>query len=321
MPALIDAYRRTGADPPWGDPLAPHGVAMEGWFWRITDRSHGRVAVVLCGRCRGPAGEWTMVGLAAAPGGLVRSAICPPLEVSADGRALTVPGGALTATGDEVHVALSGDARLDARLSAPARWPRHAYGALGLGHAVPRLGQYWHPHLLGARAEGALRLGGDAWSFDGASGYAEKNWGNGFPERWWWGQASGLGDDEDACVAFAGGDVRVGPLALSPTAVVVRAGGDLVRLGPPFAIVRADTAGRSLHIRARGPRVSVEIEGDANGSYPHDLPVPVPAERRVVDGASQHFTGRLGLTVRSGRRIAFRGESDLAAIERGDLTP
>ena len=31
-------YRATGADLPFGDPLTAHGVAMEGYFWRFTDR-------------------------------------------------------------------------------------------------------------------------------------------------------------------------------------------------------------------------------------------------------------------------------------------
>ena len=317
---LIDAYRRTGADRPWGDPMAPHGVAMEGWFWRITDPARGRVAVVLCGSCRGASGDWTLVGLAAEPGGLLRSAICPPLEAASDGRTLTVPGGALTATPGQVRVDLGEDARLDARIAAPVGWPPRAYGALGLGHAVPRLGQYWFPHVLGASVDGTLRLDGADWRFDDAIAYAEKNWGNGFPNRWWWGQASGIGDDREACVAFAGGDVRVGPLAFGPTAVVARAGDAVVRLGPPFARVRTETSDRALMIRARSARLAIEIEADASGSSPHALPVPVPDDRRVVDGASQHFIGRLRLTVRRGRRLVLAGESELAALERGDLT-
>ena len=318
--ALIDAYRRTGADRPWGDPMAPHGVAMEGWFWRITDAARGRVAVVLCGSCRGASGDWTLVGLAAEPGGLLRSAICPPLEAAGDGRTLTVPGGALTATPDEVRVDLGEDARLHARIAASVDWPHRAFGALGLGHAVPRLGQYWFPHMLGARVDGTLRLDDADWRFDDALGYAEKNWGNGFPKRWWWGQASGIGDDREACVAFAGGDVHVGPLAFGPTAVVARAGDEVIRLGPPFARVRTEASNGRLRVSARSARATIEIEADANGNSAHALPVPVPAERRVVDGASQHFTGRLRLTVRRGRRLVLAGESELAALEHGDLT-
>jgi hypothetical protein len=317
----IAAYRRTGADPPWGDPLAPHGVAMEGWFWRITDPANGRVAIVLCGCCRGDAGEWTLVGVAAAPDGIVRSAVCPPATIGPDGRTLSVPDGVLEADGDMLRVALAEDARLEARFHSPTPWPRRSLGGLGVGQGVPGLGQYWHPHVLGATVDGTLRLGGEAWTFDGARGYAEKNWGGGFPSRWWWGQASGIGDDEDACVAFAGGDVSIGPLALAPTALVVRAGGDVLRMVLPFAHVAANTADGAWRLRARSPRWSVDVEGDANGSRPHRLPVPLPGERRLVDGPAQHFTGRLRVDLRRGRRRVFSGESELAGLERGELSP
>lgn len=316
----LDAYRRTGADLPWGDPLAPHGVAMEGWFWRITDPAGGRAAIVLCGTCTGPAGPWTLVGLAADPDGVVRSAICPPARVSDDGRTISVPGGVLEADAGFLRVALAGDARLEARFTSPAPWPRRALGGLGLGHPVPALGQYWHPHVLSGRVDGELELDGTTWSFDDARLYAEKNWGRGFPRRWWWGQASGIGDDDDACVAFAGGDVHIGRLKLAPTAAVVKTGSGLLRLGPPFAHVTADVSDGAWRISARSARHQVDLMGDANGSRAHRLPVPVPAERRLVDGPAQHFTGHLGVVVRRGRRTLFRGESELAALEHGDLS-
>ncbi|MCW2994617.1 MAG: hypothetical protein JWQ18_2112, partial [Conexibacter sp.] len=71
---LLDTYRRTGADLPFGDPRRPHGVAMEGWFWRITSAEHGAVLVVLAGINRDRAGRaWGTVGLAAHPGGFSRA--------------------------------------------------------------------------------------------------------------------------------------------------------------------------------------------------------------------------------------------------------
>ena len=39
--ALVAAYRRTGADVPFGDPVPSHGAEMEGWFWRVTDHGFG----------------------------------------------------------------------------------------------------------------------------------------------------------------------------------------------------------------------------------------------------------------------------------------
>ena len=71
---LVAAYRRTGADVPFGDPVPSHGTEMEGWFWRVTDPASGRVVVALCGVNRHPAGDWATVAVALHPGGIVRSA-------------------------------------------------------------------------------------------------------------------------------------------------------------------------------------------------------------------------------------------------------
>ncbi|MFZ2516808.1 MAG: hypothetical protein WAW82_14205, partial [Candidatus Lutibacillus vidarii] len=63
----LAAYRRTGADLPYGDPRRAHGVAMEGYFWRVTDRDRGRSLIALIGVNRGPRGPWATLGLAAWP--------------------------------------------------------------------------------------------------------------------------------------------------------------------------------------------------------------------------------------------------------------
>ena len=47
MSSLLDAYRRTGADLPFGDPRRAHGVAMEGYYWRLSDPASGRCIVAL----------------------------------------------------------------------------------------------------------------------------------------------------------------------------------------------------------------------------------------------------------------------------------
>src|ERR1044071_8196748 len=71
---LVDTYRRTGADLPFGDPRRPHGVAMEGWFWRVTAPEQGVLVVALAGINRDRDGRaWGTVGLAAHPGGFSRA--------------------------------------------------------------------------------------------------------------------------------------------------------------------------------------------------------------------------------------------------------
>ena len=303
--APLTAYRRTGADPPFGDPRRAHGTRFEGYYWRITDAAAGRVAIALCGVCRDAAGPWAIVALASEPGGLVRSRIEPLAEVAWDGLGVTA-GDAFAGSADGLRVDLGTDARLELRFGERQEWPVRAFGGTGPAQLVPGLPQYWHPHLLGACVTGS--------GWDGATAYAEKNWGPAFTEHWWWGQAQGF-PGADACVAFAGGRVSLGPVGGAPTAVVVRLEDRVLRLAPPFARLTSAVGAAGWRVRARSVRWAVELEGEAVGA-PAVLPVPVQEERRVVDRSQQHLAGRLRVTLRRGRRVVFAGESVVAGLER-----
>jgi hypothetical protein len=279
----VNWYARTGATPPFADPSRDHGVAMEGTFWRFTGA--GRAVIVLHGRCHGPDGPWSLVALAAHPGGLVDWAIGDDL---------------LEAEPDGLRVRLQ-RASLEAGWSSPRPWPRRAFGALGPAQCVPWLGQYWHPHLLDGEAR--VALGGDA-SF-AARVYSERNWGSDFAGHWWWGQAH----VDAATVAFAGGRL----FGQAPTAVVVALEDRVLRVAPPLARVATSTAPGEWRIRAGG----VEIEASADPADAHVLPVPVPSGRDVVMRSRQHLAGRLALTVRRRGGIVFRGETEFAGLERG----
>jgi hypothetical protein len=311
---LLEAYRRTGADPPFGDPRRAHGVRFEGYYWRFTDAAAGRVVIVLCGVCRDPAGTWGLVALAAQPGGLVRSAIVPVARADPDGLGVEAAD-VLRATPGSLHVDLGPEARLDVALREPRPWPpRRAFGALGPAQLVPGLPQYWHPHLLGARVAGEARLGEATVDLSGATAYAEKNWGPAFTEHWWWGQAQGF-PDADACVAFAGGRIALAGVRAAPTAVVVRVADRVLRLAPPLARMTAEIGTGGWRIHGRSARWTVEIEGEATDA-PAVLPVPEPGRRAVEHRSHHHLTGRLAVTVRRGRRTLFAGESGLAGLER-----
>lgn len=312
---LLEAYRRTGADPPFGDPRRAHGLELEGYYWRLTDAAAGRVVVALGAVCRSPGGQWGLVALAAHPGGQVRWALTETARAD-PARLGIVAGDALAASADRLRVDLGPDARLDVRFSEPLGWPRAAFGALGPAHALPGLPQYWHPHLLGARVRGEARLGDDRVDLSSATAYAEKNWGRSFSEHWWWGQAQAF-DGADACVAFAGGRVELPGMAAAPTALVLRLGGDVLRFSPPLARMTAAVGEGGWRVTARSARHSVELEGDSGGRAPVLLPVPVPAQRRVEVRSRQHLAGRVRVRVLRGRRTLFAGESALAGLERG----
>jgi tocopherol cyclase len=314
---LIDrlraAYRRTGADLPGDDPRPTHGAEMEGWFWRFTDAARGRVVLALCGVNRHPDGDWATVAVAAHPGEIVRSAVVDGAWASTSrydvraGAVLTADERSLRVDLDDVHLAVS--------LHDLVGWPLRL-GAGGAFSAMPFLGQYWHPHVLGGRASGTLTVGDAMSALDGADVYAEKNWGAGFPDWWWWGQAQGFADP-DLCVAFGGGRLRAGPLAGSVTGCVLRLGDRVVRFAPPLALVRTSVRDGSWHVEARRPGWRVVVHGTGAGTPPAVLPVPLPAERRNVDRDFEHLAGRLQLRAWRHGSLVVDDESTLAALEVG----
>jgi tocopherol cyclase len=311
---MLAAYRRTGADPPFGDPRGYHGVGMEGHFWRITRAGAGSVVVAIVAISRDSAGRpWAMVSLAAHPGGAVRSATLPDAWAAPRGLRLRAPSG-VEADEHRLRIDLDGGDHLHARFSERRLWPRRAFGALGPAHALPGLSQYWHPWLLGARVDGAARIGGADVDLAGAVAYAEKNWGaGGMPAAWWWGQAHGF-DRPDACVAFAGGRAGLGGVRTTAGALVVALGDDVRTVVRPPWPLRVGVDARGWRLRGAG----VEVEAHADGAPPHLLPVPVPRERRRLDDwAAQHLTGVLSLRVRRRGRTLYEGTSHLAGLERG----
>ncbi|WP_216654320.1 tocopherol cyclase family protein [Nocardioides sp. zg-DK7169] len=317
---LLARYRASGADLPYGDPLRAHGVAMEGYFWRFTDPHTGRVVIALNGVNRAADGRWATLGLAAHPGGFLRTTVHPEATAGPDGLGARA-GDAFHGTPDALRVDLGPTARLDVRLEDAVPWSRRSFGGSSVFQTVPGLNQYWHPWLLGGRAHGTAVLGEQAWDLDGWTAYGEKNWGRGgFPDSWWWGQAQGFAEDA-ACVAFAGGQVSAGPLRTTVTAVVVRLpDGRVVRLGDPVVSpVRAEVADEHWSLRGRSARWSVEVEGRGDLGRAHVLPVPLPLERRNVPGAIEHLAAQMRVVVRHRGRTVWSGESTLAALEHGGI--
>ncbi len=314
------AYRRTGADLPFGDPRTAHDVAMEGYFWRFSDPVSGRVLIALNGVNRAADGHWATLGLAAHPSGFLRTRQHPEGSAASDALGATA-GETFVGTRDRLRVDLGPDARLDVVVRDQAPWPRRRFGGSSVFQSLPALNQYWHPWLLGGRAYGEARVGGESWRLDGWQTYGEKNWGKGgFPDSWWWGQAQGFAEP-GACVAFAGGEVSVGPLRTTVTALVVRLpGGRVVRLGNPVTSpVRAEVSDETWLLRGRGGGWRIEVEGTGDLGAAHVLPVPLPAERRNIPGAIEHLGATMRVEVRRDDELIWRGRSQIAALEHGGI--
>lgn len=325
----LQRYRSTGADLPFGNILRSHpGVAMEGYFWRITDPTTGRVLIALCGVNQGPDGPWATVGYAAWPNGFIRTDSLP--GAWADPDTLGVEGGTEGRAGSQpafegnkrrLRVNLGEDAKLDVTFDDLTPWPRRSLGGSSVFQAVPALNQYWHPWLLGGRASGTAVVGDDTWEFTDAHVYAEKNWGReGFPEAWWWGQAQGF-DEPGACVAFAGGIVTSGPMTVEVTGLVVRLpDGRVLRLGDPvISPVDTRTSDERWDITGCGFGWEVTIEATAPLDQAFVLPVPLPSEHRNVAGDLEHLAGELTVTVKRFGAHIWTGRTTLAALEHGSL--
>lgn len=308
-------YRRTGADVPFGDPLPSHGTEMEGWFWRLSDPRDGRVVVALCSANRHPDGDWATAAIALHPGQLVRSAAID--GVSADRARFSVKAHAgsdlVEADRDRLRMVL-GDSEVNLTFTREYQWPK-AFGGGGVFSSVPFLNQYWHPYRMGGKASGTATCGDQSWTFTDATLYCERNWGSGFPLRWWWGQAHDFNGD-DVCVAFSGGLLELGPLQREVTGVVVRLGDRVLRITPP-AVVSGTCDRQRWQIDARTARYRIELDGRGVGTGPHVLPVPLPAERRNIDSDYEYLAGTLRCTVREWGRTIFDGTSELAGLEIG----
>ncbi len=316
-------YRASGADLPFGRPERAHGVAMEGYFWRITDPASQRVVIALIGVQTDHTGRWALAGLGASDG-FWRQAILPTADARRDGLGARATGPEVSfhGTDERVVVDLGTDAHLEIRLDELTRWPSgRPFGGSSVFQMIPGLNQYWHPWLLGGQASGTVVVGGSRWDFAGAQVYGEKNWGRaGFPNSWWWGQAQGFAD-AGACVAFAGGEVTAGPLRTEVTGLVVRLpDGKVLRLGNPVTSpVRADIGDEHWRLEGQSRGWRVTVDADAPLTAAHVLPVPLVGERRAVPGAIEHLAGRLTVRVsRQGRQV-WAGQSSLAGLEHGGL--
>lgn len=307
---VLSAYRRTGADAPWTDPGASHGVGMEGYYWRIADPASGRAVVALCGTCRTGERDWSVVALASHPGGGLSQGVVEH-HVTDPARFGVRAGEVLRGSTERLRVDLAPRARLDITLSPRVAGPARA---LGPAHLVPWLPQYWQPVAMACDVRGEAVIGEETIRLDGATAYLEKNWGRGFAGDWWWGQAS-LG--EEVGVAFAGGPVGVGPLRAPVCAVALRMRDEVTSLATPLARVRARASDSEWSVRAQQPGLAVTIEGEADPASAHVLPVPDVRTGSVEPRSRQHLAGRLRLEVRRGRRVAYRGETPLAGLERG----
>ena len=173
-------------------------------------------------------------------------------------------------------------------------WPRRAFGALGLAHAVPGLPQYWHPVVLAARCQ-RVRARGRARAPARRRGrLCREELGPRLPRPLVVGPGGDVPAIPTSGVAFAGGRLPLPGADVAPTAVVVRLG------ARRLALVAARSIGRGCRSptapggsRTRGRAIAWRSRATPRARWRTRWTSRVPGERRTADGARQHLAGRI----------------------------
>ncbi|MEN9220950.1 MAG: tocopherol cyclase family protein [Thermostichus sp. BF3_bins_97] len=124
-----------------------------------------------------------------------------------------------TASGYQYTAHLNQGILPDPLCSEPIRWlyriqPHLAYGippraTMGVWSYLPIFEPGWQIVMAHGSASGWVEWGGQRYEFQQAPAYAEKNWGQSFPRRWFWIQCNAFPEHPDLSLTCAGASRRV----------------------------------------------------------------------------------------------------------------
>jgi tocopherol cyclase len=145
--------------------------------------------------------------------------------------------------------------------------------------ALPVFEPHWQVVMARGSATGWLEWGGEKFDFADAPCYAEKNWGAGFPRRWWWVQCDAFDGDERAALTAVGSTRGLGgvPGVEEEVGMVgLHWGGRFYELVPWRGSIAWEVAPwGSWRVVARGDGVEAEIEATCDGpGTPLRAPTP-----------------------------------------------
>eukprot|EP00958_Prasinococcus_capsulatus_P016065 scaffold1766_cov401-Prasinococcus_capsulatus_cf.AAC.22 len=70
--------------------------------------------------------------------------------------------------------------------------------------SLPVFEPHWQVCMAHGLATGTLKLGDQVYEFEDAPAYTEKNWGGGFPTKWWWVQCNSFEGENELSVTTTG---------------------------------------------------------------------------------------------------------------------
>lgn len=188
----------------------------------------------------------------------------------------------------------------------------------GLLAALPVFEPHWQILMSYGLSTGWIMWGKDLYEFENAPSYSEKNWGEGFPKRWFWIQCNTFGDE--ACTALtAGGGRRTLPFLLGQDEDVALIGihhaGRFIEIVPWNGDVswEVSTWG-SWVIKGRSGAFYVELE--AKTSSPGTV-LRAPTVEGLIPVCKDTFEGALTMRVWENGKLILDLKSNSAALEVG----
>lgn len=185
---------RTLLDPPRFQSADRTGGWFEGWYFKLVGRDGTPALAVIPGISHDATGatSHSFVQLIR-PGGQVGYVRMPfdAFSWRDDRFAIRVGGSTFSAEGLELDLPATDEVpRISGRVDfgALSRWPvtLTSPGIMGWYRYVPRMECYHAIVSMDHELTGSLSWGTETLDFSGGRGYAEKDWGTGFPSAWMW---------------------------------------------------------------------------------------------------------------------------------------
>jgi tocopherol cyclase len=192
---------------------------------------------------------------------------------------------------------------------------------MGWMQNLPSLQTYWYVGAMKARASGWIEWNGELFTFDKAIGYQEKNWGDEFPESWYWLQANSFDDPKACCLSVGAATMPLGGLVVPACGIGLIYDGRLYTFSFPQqpALIQADIEPGTWQVTARKGRYQIVIDAWCDTDELLNLRNPTAGGIKAWTWESVRGTVRFQLFERWGlwyTKIA-EATSDLAGTEFG----
>jgi tocopherol cyclase len=200
----------------------------------------------------------------------------------------------------------------DYRITSIVPWAKPVMGWLSY---LPVCEPYWQILVMHGLAEGSITWQDQTYHFQDAPAYSEKNWGNSFPERWFWLQCNSWQEVEQLSLVATGALRQI--LGKSSTVAMIALWwqGKWYRFMPDRSQIFCDIAPwGDWYIIAQQGNYRLELQGYSKRP---PTPILVPMEHTMQYKCNDTGQGYLQVSLWQGSKRLCHARSSLGALENG----